>query len=242
MFDSLFFGLVSAGSLLIGMFLAFKFKIGPKLLGLIMAFGVGALISSVAFELISEAYGYANELLTVLAGLICGSFVYFGADYFVDKFGGSNRKSSSKHEDDSGMAILIGTILDGIPESVVIGLSLAVGGSVSWAMIAAVFISNIPEALSSSVGLLASGWKKKRILFLWLIVVLISALSSLTGFALLGNIALTPKAFILSFAGGAILTMLADSMMPEAYKNSGKLVGIVTVLGFCVAFAFSIFE
>lgn len=242
MLDSFLFGLLSAGSLIVGALIAFRLKLPKKVLGLVMAFGVGALISSVAFELISDAFDYSQSLVIVLAGIITGSLVYFVTDLLVDKFGGAHRKSSRKREGDSGTAILIGTVLDGIPESMAIGLSMAQGGAVSIAMIVAVVVSNIPEALSSSVGLLKSGWKKRTVFGLWAIVIIVSALASLAGFALFGGADPRMRAFIMAFAGGAILTMLSDSMAPEAYKDSGRLTDIITVLGFCVAFAVSIFE
>lgn len=242
MLDSALFGLVSAGSLLIGFLIALRLKLPPKLLGLVMAFGVGALISSVAFELIEDAFDYSNDLVAVITGALTGSLIYFFADSVVDRLGGAKRKSSDKSTDSSGTAILIGTILDGIPESMVIGLSIAQGGAVSFAMIVAVFISNIPEALSSSVGLIKSGWGRWKIFGLWTIVIAISVLASLAGFVIFGDTPPNVRAFIMAFAGGAILTMLSDSMIPEAYKNSGRLTGIVTVIGFCVAFAVSVFE
>lgn len=242
MLDALLFGFISAGSLLIGALLAIKMKLSKKFLGIVMAFGVGALISSVSFELISDAFDYANEVYTVLIGLLSGSLVYFGFDWLVDKFGGGQRKSPNKNNDGSGTAIFVGTVLDGIPESLVIGLSLAQGGSVSLAMIVAVFISNIPEALSSSAGLVKSGWKKLTIFSLWVLVVVVSALASLAGFIIFGDASPKLRAFIMAFAGGAILTMLADSMMPEAYKDSGKVAGIATALAFSLAFSLSVLE
>lgn len=123
-----------------------------------------------------------------------------------------------------------------------IGLSLAGGGTVSIAMIVAVFISNIPEALSSSTDLIKGGWKKISIFGLWTAVIIASALASLAGFAIFGDASVGLRAFILAFAGGAILTMIANSMMPDAFKDSGRLSGLAMVLGFCVAFAVSVFE
>lgn len=227
---------------MVGALIAMKFKPRTKILGLIMAFGVGALICSVSFELVEVAFDYSKDLIIVISGVVAGSLAYFVCDLLVDKLGGEHRKSSKRGGDRSGVAILIGTILDGIPESMVIGLSLAQGGAVSMAMIAAVFVSNIPEALSSSVGLLKSGWKKWSVLGLWLVVIAISVLASWAGFVIFGDFDMKMRAFIMAFAGGAILTMLSDSMTPEAYKDSGRLAGIITVLGFSAAFAVSIFE
>ncbi len=240
--NALFWGFASAGSLLIGAALALKFKFSQRVIGLIMAFGVGALISSVSFELVSEAFDTADGLAIVGLGVAAGALVYFFGDLLIDKYGGKHRKSSAKSDDGSGLAILLGTILDGIPESMVIGLSLAGGQPVSAAMVVAVFLSNLPESISASVGLQKSGWKKSTIFGLWTVIVVVSALASWAGFAVFGDASPLMRAFILAFAGGAILTMLADSMMPEAYRDSGKLTGLVVVLGFCIAFAVTTVE
>jgi ZIP family zinc transporter len=207
-----------------------------------MAFGVGALISSVSFELVSEAFDTASGLMIVGLGVATGALVYFFGDMLIDKYGGKWRKSSTKNKNSSGLAILLGTILDGIPESLVIGLSLASGQAVSMAMVAAVFLSNIPEAISASVGLKKSGWKKATIYGLWAVIVLVSAAASWAGFAIFGDSSPLMRAFILAFAGGAILTMLADSMMPEAYRDSGNVTGLIVVLGFCIAFGVTTIE
>jgi ZIP family zinc transporter len=240
--EALFWGFVSAGSLLFGAGLALRVKFSSKVIGLIMAFGVGALISSVAFELVSQSFDIANGLLIVTVGVATGALTYFFGDWLIDRAGGRHRKSSLKNENSSGVAILLGTILDGIPESVVIGLSLAGGQTVGAAMVVAVFLSNIPEALSASVGLAKSGWKVSRIYGLWVIIVAVSAAAAWAGFAIFGDTSPLLRAFILAFAGGAILTMLADSMMPEAYRDSGNVTGLIVVLGFCVAFAVTTIE
>ena len=132
---------------------------------------------------------------------------------------------------------MLGTVLDGIPESMVIGLTIFEGGAVGAAYLAAVFISNLPEAISSTAGLATGGWKKARILWLWIAIALISGLASLAGYGLFQDSSPDTVAFVLAFAAGAILTMLADTMMPEAYEHGGKLVGVVTTLGFAIAFS-----
>ncbi len=240
--EALFWGFVSAGSLLIGAALALRFKFSSKVVGLIMAFGVGALISSVSFELISEAFDTANGLMMVGLGVAAGALVYFVGDFLIDKYGGRVLRHPGKKSGGSGLAILLGTILDGIPESLVIGLSLAGGQTVSAAMVVAVFLSNIPEALSASVGLRKSGWKKLTIFGLWAVIVIVSMAAAWAGFAIFGDTSPLVRAFILAFAGGAILTMLADSMMPEAYRDSGRVTGLVVVLGFCIAFGVTTVE
>ena len=134
---------------------------------------------------------------------------------------------------------MLGIVLDGIPESIVIGLTLLEGGSVSVAILVAVFLSNLPEAIGATSGLAVAGWRSRRILTLWGIVILVSALSALAGYGLFGDASPDTVAFVLAFAGGAILTMLAETMIPEAYLRGGKAVGLVTTFGFAVAFGVS---
>ena len=137
---------------------------------------------------------------------------------------------------------MLGTVLDGIPESMVIGLTIFEGGAVGAAYLAAVFISNLPEAISSTSGLAASGWRKARILWMWIAIALISGVASLAGYGLFQDSSPDTVAFVLAFAAGAILTMLAETMMPEAYEHGGKLVGVVTTLGFAVAFTIHLLD
>jgi len=134
---------------------------------------------------------------------------------------------------------VLGIVLDGIPESVVLGLTVLEAGSVSAALLVAVFLSNLPEALAATAGLAESGWRRGRILGLWVLVMLVSALAALAGYGLFDTASPATIAFVLAFAGGAVLTMLADTMMPEAFEHGGKLVGVVTTLGFGLAFAIS---
>ena len=144
-----------------------------------------------------------------------------------------------EQQEGTALAIVLGTVLDGIPESVVLGLTLLQGGSISVAMLAAVFISNLPEAISATSGLTVAGWRRSHVLLLWTLVLLASAVASFAGYWLFGGASPDVVAFVLSFAGGAILTMLAETMMPEAYLQAGKIVGLATTLGFGVAFAIS---
>jgi ZIP family zinc transporter len=137
------------------------------------------------------------------------------------------------------MAIVLGALLDGIPESVAIGASLIGGQGVGAAVVAAVFLSNVPESLSAATGLQKAGHSRRWILGLWTAVMLVSAVAAAVGYALLGDASPNVLGAIQAFAAGAILTMLADTMMPEAFENGGALVGLVTVLGFALAFLLS---
>jgi ZIP family zinc transporter len=230
-------GTLAASSLIIGALVSLLFPIPLRLIGLIMGFGAGVLISAVAFDLVEEAAGMSSGHGATIAGIFAGCGVFFGGDWAIDRFGGADRKDATgAQESGSALAIVLGTVLDGIPESMVIGLTIFQGGAVGAAYLAAIFISNLPESISSTAGLVASGWKKARILWLWIGITLVSGLASLAGYGLFQDSSPDTVAFVLAFAAGAILTMLADTMMPEAYAHGGKLVGVVTTLGFVVAF------
>jgi zinc transporter, ZIP family len=236
-------GLIAGSSLLLGGLLALRRPVGQHTLGLVMAFGAGVLISAVAYELVEDAFGIAGGSGAVALGLFAGAFAFYLGDLAIDGFGGEGRMSAAGGQDaGSSLAIVLGTVLDGIPESIVLGLSLLEGGQVSVAVLAAVFLSNLPEALSSTAGLSKSGWPRQRILSLWALVVIVTALSSLAGYALFDGAAPRIIAFVQSFAGGALLTMLADIMMPEAFRYGGKQVGLVTTLGFALAFFITTLE
>ena len=230
-------GVLGASSLVIGAIVALRFRIGLRAIGLIMGFGAGVLISALSFDLVDEAIEKSSGQGWVAAGFFAGCGVFFGGDHLIDRLGGGQRKDADgDQEGGSSLAIVLGTVLDGIPESMVIGLTIFEGGGVGAAYLAAVFISNLPEAISSTSGLASGGWEKKRILWMWVAIALVSGLASLAGYALFQDSSPGTVAFVLAFAAGAILTMLANTMMPEAYEHGGKWVGVVTTLGFAVAF------
>ena len=260
MLEAAWWGFVGGAALLVGALMGLYLKVGLRAIGLVMAFGAGVLISAVAFELTEEAYRSAGSTAAAL-GLAAGSVTFFTGDWLIDRQGGHRRKSpvhggvragsasggskpgGSKPAGGaaaaSGMALVLGALLDGIPESAAIGISLLGGGGVGVAMVAAVFLSNIPESMSATTGLKASGRSTGWILGLWALVIGASTLASVAGYALLGGASEETVAFIQTFAAGAILTMLADTMMPEAVEHAGRLVGLLTVLGFAVAFFIS---
>ena len=231
-------GILAASSLVIGALVALRFSIGLRAIGLVMAFGAGVLISAVSFDLIEEASGMASGQGPVAVGLFAGCLVFFGGDRLIDRLGGSGRKRAAGTDGGgSALAIVLGTVLDGIPESAVIGLTIYQGGAVGAAYLTAVFLSNLPESISATTGLVTGGWRKSRVLWMWVAIVVVSGIASLGGYALFQESSPDTVAVVLAFAAGAILTMLANTMMPEAYEHSGKLVGVVTTLGFAVAYA-----
>jgi ZIP family zinc transporter len=240
--EALWWGAFASSSLLIGAVFALRVTVSRLVLGLVMGFGAGVLLSAVAFELVEEAFDTSGVLSDVATGLFAGCAVYTLGDVVIDRLGGAARKSMEGAAGGSALAIVLGTVLDGIPESAVLGLTLLQGGTVSVAMLAAVFLSNLPEAVAATAGLRASGWRSSRLLLLWAGIVAVSGLAALAGYGLFDAASPSVVAFVLAFAGGAILTMLADTMMPEAFANGGRWVGVVTTLGFATAFAISAFE
>ena len=236
-------GFLAAATLIAGGAYALRWPVRERVLGMVMAFGSGVLISAVAFELVQEAFDTSHGEGEVALGLLAGSLVFFTGDALIDRMGGANRKHSGGHQaDGSAPAIVLGIVLDGIPESIVLGLTIVSGGAVSAAFLVAVALSNIPEAVAATTGLAKSGWKSSHILGLWTLVSLVSGLAALIGFAAFDTASPRIAAFVLAFAAGAILTMLADTMMPEAFEHGGKLVGVVTTFGFALAFGISALE
>ena len=236
-------GFLTASSLVLGALIALRFRISLKTIGIVMAFGAGVLISAVSFDLIEEAARTSTGHGATIAGIFVGCGVFFGGDLLIDRMGGAHRKKAEGAPDSgAALGIVLGTVLDGVPESAVIGLTFHANGSLGVAYAVSVFISNIPESLSSTAGLRAGGWARSRIIWLWVGISLVSGVASLLGYELFARATPDLVAFVLAFAGGAILTMLADTMMPEAYRYGGKLVGVVTTLGFATAFVMQQFD
>lgn len=243
MWNAFFWGMIATSSLVIGGIAGSWLKIGKRTLGAILAFGAGVLISAVAYDLIFEAMRLARGSGFPAVGLLAGTLTYFFSDKLIGKMGAKDRKSIGvSHDASLAVPIVLATILDGIPESMVIGLGFLDGDKVSLSMLVAVFISNLPEAIAGTSGMKAGGWKRMRILMIWLIIAVICAAASLAGYTLFGSASDYWLAFIKAFAGGAILVMLANTMIPEAYEHTGKLAGLFTVLGFSVSLLVALLE
>jgi ZIP family zinc transporter len=228
----------------VGSIAALRWEIPTRIVGLVMAVGAGALISAVAYELVDEAIQTAGGTSWALFGIVAGALAFFVGDYLVDRRGGENRKDISGDEDGSGngQAIALGSLLDGVPESIVIGASLVTGGGVSMAVVAAAMISNFPEGLGGSASLLRSGEGHRKVLGVWAAIVIISAISATIGYAVLDDAPKGAGAFFQMFAAGAMLTMLTDSMIPESHDEGGNAAGLFTVIGFLLAIWIATFE
>jgi ZIP family zinc transporter len=240
--EAAFWGAAGASSLLLGAAIGLVISLPRPAIGLILGFGAGTLISALAFELTEEAFrlGGADA---VAIGLAAGALAYFAGDWVIERRGAENRMSSmGEQAGGSATALLFGAVLDGIPESAVIGISLLEGSGVGVAVLAAVFLSNLPESISSSTGMKMAGHSGRHVLAVWAIVVLVGAIAAALGYGLLDGASGNTVGLIQAFAGGAVLTMLVDTMIPEAIKRGGNTVGLVTVLGFALAYLLSTLE
>ena len=237
MLEAGLWGLVAASSLIVGALLGLYVPISRRTVALVMGFGAGALISAVAFDLTAEAFEAGGGPTTAI-GLAVGALAFFAGDTALERRQRSEPKAVGAPKT-SGPAIVLGVLLDGIPESFVLGATLVGGGGVTVSFLAAVFISNLPEGLAGARDLREEGHDVGWITRLWIVVVLVSGLAAALGYAALSALPGQSGAFVQAFAAGAILTMLADTMVPEAFEGGGPRVGLATVMGFAVAFFLS---
>jgi ZIP family zinc transporter len=234
--SAFYWGLVATSSLIVGGLLGSWWTPSKRTLGVVMAFGAGVLISAVSYELVFEAIHLAKLTGFPTMGLFAGAFTFFFCDKLIGKIGASDRMAiEASHQSNLVVPLVLAIILDGVPESAVIGLGMLESGTVSVALLVAVFISNLPEAVAATVGMRSGGWSRTKVLLLWLGIAFVCAGASAAGYGLLGGLPSTWLSFVQTFAGGAILVMLANTMMPEAFEHGGKLAGIFTVLGFAVS-------
>lgn len=234
-------GLVAGGALLLGALAGYYANISNRVNAAVMAFGSGVLISALTVELMLEAV-HKGGFTAAAIGFVSGAAIYTLANHALAKQGVKHRKrSGAKHPDNEnlGTEIAVGALIDGIPESIAIGLSMLEGGAVSVATVVAIFLSNIPEGMSSSSGMKRAGRSKKYIFGLWLGIAVISGIASLLGYSVFSNFSTGVIAATTAVAAGGILAMVADTMIPEAFETAHEATGFITVLGFLVAFALS---
>jgi len=242
MLEAAFWGAVGGSALVFGAVVGLRVMPRQRTIGLVMAFGAGVLISALTYELVADAYSRTG-FDEVAIGLAIGALVFTAGDWWLDRRGGNHRKrSDGRQEGEAGTAIAVGAVLDGIPESIVVGVSIAAGGAVSVPIVVAIFISNVPESLSSANGMRRAGYSSRFIVGMWLIVMAVTAVSAAIGFEVVADAGPGFVAMIQGLAAGAMLAMLADTMMPEAYEDAGALTGLVTVFGFALAFYLATLE
>jgi len=241
---AIFWSALATCTLLIGMYLAYRNLVGPKWTGLIMAFGAGAIISAAAYQLILGAVAEEKgKYYMVGLGIALGALTFYLEDRWVDNLGGKDRLDFEGNQSSgSGTGILLGSLLDGVPESLVLGLSLVHSPQVSLAFIFAVAISNIPQGLGGTAGMLKSGWAKSKITRLWLAVCALSILAASLGYWIAQLIPGANGAVVDAFAAGALLVMLTDSMIPESFEHGGRETGLFLVIGFSLAVAMSLLQ
>ena len=231
-------GAFGAAALLAGALIAYLATPGRAVIAVVMALGTGLLIGSVSFELVDDALEH-QDVASVALLVLLGAAVFTVGDWLLSRRGGGERKDpTGAQADGQALAIVLGSVLDGIPESFVLGLTVLQGG-VSVALLVAVALSNLPEGMSSSSGLRAAGWPRRRVLAMWSVVVLVSALAAAAGYAMLDPASGRTGALVEAFAGGALLAMLANSLLPQAFAVEGVVTGPLVVLGFAVSLALS---
>lgn len=243
MIEAGFWGFVGGSALILGATIAWFVTLPQRLIAGIMAIGSGVLISAVAFDLMDEAFQRGGFDSTAI-GFLGGALVYTIANIAISKKGARHRKRSGSNVDESqpgadsggGLAIAVGALLDGIPESVVIGVSLLGGTGVSTVTVAAIFLSNVPEGLSSAAGMKKAGRSARYVFGVWIGIALASGLAAMLGNVALANAGPDLIAAVTAVAAGAILAMLVDTMIPEATEATHDYSGLIAVVGFLLAF------
>jgi ZIP family zinc transporter len=231
---ALLWGLFSSAALFLGQLLVKPLGKSERAIGLMMGFGGGTLLAAVAYELIPE--DNLTDGWQICAWAVVGALTYYVGDRLIDRGGGAARTAiaAGKGEGGSGAAMFLGALLDGIPEAFILGLGLALGGQISVAFVAAIFVSNVPQGLAGTTSLQEAGTSDRRITVMWTLLTVACGAVSLLGYVMADNLTHVGT-YASAFAGGAVLMMLADSMIPESYRHGGRTVGLLTVVGFLLA-------
>jgi zinc transporter, ZIP family len=226
MVEAFALGTLAQSSLLIAGLLVCWVPVSRRIIGLLAGFGAGALISAVSFDLIAEAQDLASGAMALW--MLIGAAVFLGGDYLVERRFGSEGAGGS-------LGIVVGSVVDGVPESIIFGIQIATGYPVSPSFLTAVFVSNAPQAMAPSADLAATGWSTRRIGQLWLLVVVACGVAAALGFLVADSTGAATGDRMAALAAGGLLAMLTNSLMPFAFDRAGAFAGAATVLGFCVS-------
>jgi ZIP family zinc transporter len=241
--EAFLWGLVVGSGLMIGALISYFMNLPHRLIAVIMGFGGGVLISVLTFELLEEAYIHGGLLYSVM-GFVAGAIVFSGANWLISMAGGKHRKRCSEcvvqyseHKKKSNeLAIAIGSAMDDIPEAIIVGIALVGGGMVSKAVLVGFFLANIPEGLASASGMKQSGRSAVYIFGVWGGITFLTGIGGILGYSVFGSYPETIIAFITALAAGGILSMVAETMIPEAFEESHSFIGFITALGFVTFF------
>ncbi|MGY2701970.1 ZIP family metal transporter [Nocardioides sp. HB32] len=234
-------GLLAGGALVVGALVAWFVRVPRPVVASVMSFGAGVLISALAFDLVAEAES-TGGLTATLIGFLGGALVYVVANVALARHGARHRKRSEDQQPSeseqagSGTAIAIGALLDGVPESIVLGLTLLTGQGIGIPVLAAVFISNLPEGLSSAAGMKRADRRPLYVFGVWGGIAVLSGAAGALGVLLLAGASPALVAVITAVAAGAILAMVADTMIPEAFEQTHLYAGLVATVGFALSF------
>lgn len=226
MLDAFLLGAVAQLSLLAAGLFACKVHVPRTVVGVLAGFGAGGMLAAISFDLVAEAdqLSRAEFALWALAGV---AILMIGDRIVTRRFG----------EDGEGgaMGIVVGSVVDGVPESVIFGIQVATGFPISAAFLVAVLVSNVPQALAPSSELAAAGWSARRLARLWVLVILACGVSAALGFLAADASDAVTGDRMAALAAGGLLAMLTNSLIPFAYERGRELAGVATVVGFCLA-------
>jgi len=238
------YGLLAGSTLVFGALIGLYFKIQRRTVAVVMAFGAGVLISTLSFDLMGEAYKLGG-FDSPTAGFVIGAIMFVVGDWAVNRYGGHFRKDTlnkrhlakrPQRAEGSGLAIFIGALLDGVPETAAIGVGLLAGRNVGILVVVAVFLSNLPEGISGAVSMARAGWSKSSTVFMWSAVAVLCSISSVFGYRFLGHSGNDARAFVMAIAAGAILAMVSSTMIPEAFDDENRLTPLATPLATVAGF------
>lgn len=256
MTTALIYGFLASAGLLVGAGIGMYAAPPRRAVASVVAFGSGVLVSTLTFDLMDEAFEQGS-VTYVVGGFLAGAVIYVAVNAFLDRLAARSPKREGREPKDvvpgarampetpaeaaaSSTALLVGALLDGIPENAALGISLHAGGkALGLVLLAAIFLGNLPESISSSVAMRKEGRSRRYIGTVWGTAAAACTAASVAGYALLGGLSPDAVSAILALAAGGILAMLANTMMPEAFREGGALVALATAIGFISALLLS---